>query len=348
MKKEYEILNKVEIDISQYNEEKVDELEKKRMMNKFKKSKKKRMSNKKIIVAAVVLFIVVNIGMNGQSVLAIGETFKNNISTFLGVQTKYSSEIGETIKSGDIELTLNEFFTDNSRIVINFDINLPMNECSEIIKDKTGNKLFPDIYIKGEKVEINDSYSGFSMRPKDDIEDSNITSLVIDIRPKNLDLTEKENVKLVFSNLAKSNKINEDKFTYAFDFDINNYMKDSKVIDVNKKIDLEGNSLSIDKVIVSPDRVTILGNEDGLSQWKNTNTKEAKYYYEIVKQNGEELYLKANLGEGAYFYNQVQNATSINIIPYTFEPIDTEKTEIDYEGRTRYIIEDKIITINLE
>ncbi|MGL5085038.1 MAG: hypothetical protein ACRC68_04875 [Clostridium sp.] len=68
----------------------------------------------------------------------------------------------------------------------------------------------------------------------------------------------------------------------------------------------------------------------------------------IIKQDGEELFLKANLGEGAYFYNQVQNATVINIVPYTFEPIDTNMTKQDFEGRTRYIIEDKIITINLE
>lgn len=39
------------------------------------------------------------------------------------VRKKYSAEIGETISEGGTEITLNEFFTDNDRIVLNLEIN---------------------------------------------------------------------------------------------------------------------------------------------------------------------------------------------------------------------------------
>lgn len=70
---------------------------------------------------------------NLEEVSAAMEVFKNNVSSFLGIRDKenYSAEIGETIKSGDVELTLNEFFTDNKRIVFNMDISKDMNMLME-------------------------------------------------------------------------------------------------------------------------------------------------------------------------------------------------------------------------
>ncbi|MEG0295258.1 MAG: DUF4179 domain-containing protein [Clostridium sp.] len=348
MKKEYELLNNVEIDLSEYKEETMDELEKKRMFKKFKNSKKKRVLNKKVVAVAVVLFLTINIGMHSEVVSAAMDEFKNNVSSFLGIRNNenYSSEIGETIKSGDVEIALNEFFTDNSRIVINMDINKDINT---LMEEKIN--LIPDLYVNGYKVDIksgdeNNSKYGYSMRPKDENDTFKATSIVISIEPEGLNLTEKADVKLVFSNIAKVNGIEEDKFTYAFEFDINNYKNDTKVLDVNKKIEVEENKLEVNQVIIAPDRVTLVGSEDGFAAWEST--EKTKYHYDIIDQNGEAAPLKASIRDGAYFYNGEKRITSIKIIPYTYDEIETSTTALEWDGRTKYILEDKIIEINLQ
>lgn len=348
MKKEYELLNKVDIDLREYKEETMEELEKKRMLKKFKSSNKKRVINKKVIAVAVALFFTINIGMYSEEVSAAMEVFKNNVSSFLGIRDKenYSAEIGETIKSGDVELTLNEFFTDNKRIVFNMDISKDMNM---LMEDKMN--LIPDFYVDGEKIDINsgdanNSGYGYSMRPKYENDIVKATSIVISVTPEGLNLTEKADVKLVFSNFAKANGIEEDKFSYAFEFDINNYKNDSKVLEVNKKIEVEGNTLEVHQVIVAPDRVTLIGHENGFSAWETT--EKTKYYYDIVDQNDEFVPLKASIREGAYFYNGEKKTTSIKIIPYTYDEIITSKTKLELDGRTKYILGEKIIEIDLQ
>lgn len=128
MKDEYSLLNNVEIDFSQYVIEEVSELEKKKLMRQFTKSKKKILfwNRKKALAAIVALFLIINLGINGNKVLAGAVSFKDSINKWLGINTtgeNYSTEIEKTLESKDVKLTLNEFFTDNSRIIINFNIN---------------------------------------------------------------------------------------------------------------------------------------------------------------------------------------------------------------------------------
>ncbi len=128
MKDEYSLLNNVEIDFSQYVIEEVNELEKKKLMRQFTKSRRKTLfwNKRKAITAIIALFLIINLGIHGDKVLAGAASFKDSINKWLGINTNgenYSTEIEKTLEGKDIKLTLNEFFTDNSRIIINFNIN---------------------------------------------------------------------------------------------------------------------------------------------------------------------------------------------------------------------------------
>ncbi|EHJ00596.1 hypothetical protein CDLVIII_4060 [Clostridium sp. DL-VIII] len=363
MKDEYSLLNNVEIDFSQYEIEDVSELEKKKMMKKFTKSKNKKvfLNKNKALAAVVALLLAVNLGAHGNKVLAAVASFKYSINTWLGINTtgeKYSTEIGKTLEGKDIKLTLNEFFTDNSRIIINFNINKKKNELVD-----NNNKLAPDIYINGKKIERSSDYVGYSIAGyKDFVEYDNVenneietdSNVILEVEMKDLPLSDKEDVKLVFSSLAEKYGVSYSDFTFNFVYDSTTYKNNTKVIQVDKNIKIGDNELSLDNVTVKPDRVLISGSAKGFSAWENNN--DVNYYYDIVDSNGDQVPLKEEIGNGAYFYTHYANelpvknfdVSTIKIIPYTFNKINTNTTAVSNDGRIKYIIEDKIITINLK
>jgi hypothetical protein len=365
MKDEYSLLNNVDIDFSQYEIEEVSELEKKKMMKKFTKSKNKKAfwNRKKALAAVVALLLTVNLTIHGDKVLAVAANFKYSINTWLGLKTtgeKYSTEIGKTLEGKDIniKLTLNEFFTDNSRIIINFNMTKKKNELIDI-----EDKLIPDIYINGKKIERSSDYVGYSIAGYkdfvgyDNVENNEIeteSNVILEVEMKDLPLSDKEDVKLVFSSLAEVYGASSSEFTYDFVYDSTSYKNNTKVIKVDKNIIIGDNELSLDNVTVKPDRVLISGSSKGFSAWENN--KDVNYYYDIVDANGDSVPLKEEIGNGAYFYTQYANElpvkdfniNTIKIIPYTFSKINTNTTSVLEDGRTKYIIEDKIITVNLK
>lgn len=363
MKDEYSLLNNVEIDFSQYVIEEVNELEKKKLMRQFTKSRRKTLywNKRKAITAIIALFLIINLGIHGDKVLAGAASFKDSINKWLGINTNgenYSTEIEKTLEGKDIKLTLNEFFTDNSRIIINFNINKKKNDLVDI-----NHKVVPDIYINGKKIERSSDYVGYSISGYKDFvgydkaennEFEKETNVILEVEMKELPLTEKEDVKLVFSSLAEEYGVNSSDFTYTFVYDATSYKNDTKVVKVDENITIGDNELSLDNVTITPDKVLISGDSKGFSA--HENNKDANYHYDIVDANDDSVPLRAEIGNGAYFYrNYVHelpekhfNINSIKIIPYTFNKINTNTTSVSNDGRIKYIIEDKIVTINLK
>lgn len=344
MKDEYDLLNNVQIDFSQYVIEDVSEFENKRMMKKFSESKSNKAfwNKKKISAAVVALLLAVNLGVHGDKVLAAADSFKYNINSWLGIKDskkEYSVQIGEALQVKDTKITLNEFFTDNSRIIINFNINKGQSETFE-----NHLKFVPDVYINGKKIERSSDYVGVQVAQTDEKNEESIVTL--EFEGKELPLNNKENVKLVFSTLAKECGAGDSDFTYSFDYDSTSYKNASKVIKVDKNIIIGENQLYVGDVTVAPDRVFISGSSKGFSAWWEDN-KVINYYYDIVDENGNLLPLKAEIGKDTFIY-RCRNINTLKIIPYTFNKIDTNTTAFSIDGRTKYIIEDKIITVNLK
>ncbi|ADL50856.1 hypothetical protein Clocel_1097 [Clostridium cellulovorans 743B] len=371
MKEEYNLLNGVEIDFSQYKEEEVDEIEKKRMMKKFKKSNKKEVKfrNKAIITAVVALLIAANMSMtkNNENVFGFVDNFKYSISNWLGLKdenNKYTAKIHKTVEEigtkvaedqvvpeeSKLVLTLNEFFTDNNRVVVNFDINMNKKELDNQCFD-----LVPDLYVNGEERYKNsiDSFKtvgpmGYSVKliKKDENSGEEINNVGIEFYVDGLNLTKNENIKLVFSILAIKKGIDEKKFTFDFKYDVSNYKKDCKVVEVNKTININGSTLQIDKVIVAPDRISIEGTENGFS--KATSTLDQICSYDIYDQNGQRVGLKLPIGYGAFFHRNGSEITSLKIVPWTYQQIETNNIKVDDGGKTIYIAEDQTIFVDLK
>jgi hypothetical protein len=345
MKDEYSLLNDVEIDLSQYMIEEVSELEKKKMMKKFIKSKSKRVfwDKKKLLAAVAALFLVVNLGVHGDKVFAAAESFKYNIDAWLGLGSgdKYSTKIGETLQGNNTKLTLNEFFTDSLRVIINININKGVNETMD---DRVN--LVPDVYIDGKMIERSSDFVGVRVEPIDEKNDE--SNAILEIEGKDLKLGNKEHVKLVFTALAKECGVSDSEFTYSFDYDGTSYKNDSKVIKVNKDIIIGESKLSIGEVTVTPDRVLISGTSKGFSG--GPISKNVDNYYDIVDENNNSLSMKEEIGRGAFYYRteEFKDVTKLKIIPYTFNKISTNTTAVDSYGRTKYILEDKIITVELK
>lgn len=362
MKNKYSLLNKIDIDTSQYVIEEVSEFEKKKMMEKFISSKNKKVFlDRKKILAAAALLVIVNVGLYGDNVLAAVTSFKYSINAWLGINNSkenYSTEIGKTLEGNDTKITLNEFFTDNSRIIINFNINKENNELIDIT-----DKLVPDIYINDKKIERSSDYVGYSIRRYkdivgyDNVKNSEIdtdSNVIIEVEMKDLPLNDKEDVTLVFSNLAREYGVDDSDFTYNFVYDSTSYKNDTKVVKVDKNIIIDNDELYVEEITIRPDRVLISGSSKGFSAFESH--EDADYYYDIVDENGDSVPLKEEIGKGAYYYRRKGNElplidreiNTLKIIPYTFNKIDTNATSVLGDGRIKYIIEDKIITVNLK
>lgn len=346
MKDEYSLLNNVEIDLSQYMIEEVSELEMKKMMKEFRKSKNKRVfwNKKKLLAAIAALFLVVNLGVHGDKVFAAVTSFKFNINTWLGLNDKdekYSMEVGKTLQGKNTKITLNEFFTDSLRVIVNLNINRGVNETMD-----NRVKLVPEVYIDGKKVERSSDFVGARVAPVEGKMDE--SNAILEIEGKDLQLSNKEHVKLVFAALAKECGVSDSEFTYSFDYDGTSYKNASKVIKVNKDIIIGDSKLSVSEVTVTPDRVIISGDSKGFSGW--AVTKDVDCYYDIVDENNKSLPMKEQIGKGAFYYRseEFKDVTKLRIIPYTFNNIATNTTAVDWDGRTKYILEDKIITVELK
>ncbi|ENK1244167.1 DUF4179 domain-containing protein [Clostridium botulinum] len=344
MKDEYSLLNNIEVDFSQYTIETVDDIEKKKMMKKYIDSKnKKNIWNKKnILVTAVALLLAVNIGVNSGKASALANSLKYNINTWIGInnsEKNYSTQIGKTLQWKNNKLTLNEFFINNSRIIINLNINKSVNDTL-----KNYLKLVPDIYVNGKKVERNSDYIGYRVAESDGKnEESNV---ILEVEGKKILLNNKNDIKLVFSNLDKECKVSNSDFTYNFAYDSTSYKNASKVIKVDKNIIIGENKLSLSNVTVAPDKIYISGFSKGFSAWENN--KNVNYYYDVVDENNKSLSLKEEIGKEAFFYRDDKVINTLKIVPYTFNKINTNTTTVCDDGRIKYIIEDKVITVNLK
>lgn len=172
------------------------------------------------------------------------------------------------------------------------------------------------------------------------------SNIILEVEGKDLPLDNKEHVKLVFSALAKSCGVSNSDFTYNFAYDATSYKNASKTIKVDKNIIIGENKLSIGNITVAPDRVVISGSSKGFSPWENLEN--TNYYYDIVDKDGNQVPLKEEIGKGAFFYRNGNDINTLKIVPYTFNRIDTNTITVCDYGRIKYIIEDKIITINLK
>lgn len=317
---EFDILNNVKVDLSEYTLEEVNEIEKRMLLKDFKRNIKKNNGKRKVIIAAMLCIVASSVFINSNDVLAVMSEFKHNISTWLGVGNKdYHLSLGETLRNGDIEITLNEFFVNENTMVINLDTNKEFNYVGENI-----NTFIPDYYVDGKEISVDKTKVQYSLR-----EVNGKSNVIIEVNTEKLLKKEDVDVQL---NFQIGNDID---IKYNFIYNMEKYNKDIRHVIVDKELAINESSIYIEKLIVKPDKIEIVGNTKGISPW--IEDKAVKYYYDILDNNGDMINLKAPIGENAYFYLNESSLENITIKLYSIDKLGNkvffENKQLDIEIR---------------
>lgn len=156
----YELLNDVEIDLSQLEQEDFTELERKRIIKRFKKESNKNKGYKKY---AGVAMLIMSTGILGSApILATTNPIAYSIANFLGIEKdldRYTTVIDKAITKGEITIQLNEVILDEDELIVSIAITSPRPIEGKHVRAAAS------IYINGR--EINCSAGGGSEQVDD-------------------------------------------------------------------------------------------------------------------------------------------------------------------------------------
>ncbi|MGL5346005.1 MAG: DUF4179 domain-containing protein [Peptostreptococcaceae bacterium] len=299
----YDMLNDIEVDLSEYDREDFNDIEKMKIKKKFRKSigKKNLNSNykKNISVASIAILSIAIVSATPAGTYAskIISDLVFDIKSVLriGVENdNYIKVINQSITKEDITLRLNEAVLNDGELIISM-----TTKSKERIPQDTriGGNLDQKLYINGEFIDEADSSVGTDTSKKSTDEvlffnvDTTKYSGVIDVK------IVLENLSIytdVDSGLNKSKTI-EGPFVYEFNFDTNKINKDLKNIEMNKEIDLGNNQkVMLEKFVYTPLTQKIY-------YTKNKNAYESEKYLILkgVDDLGNEvIFEQSNEGNG--------------------------------------------------
>lgn len=251
MKDIYSMLNDVEIDLSEYKEETLNDVEKARLKKTIRKriNLSKGTQGKKYIVVASLLAGIVCMGFGG-SVLASGTIMGYDLEYVLGIDKgsleDYKTVIGQVVVDNGVGIKLNEVILDGQALAINttFDFATPIE----------GHMVHAsrDVYINGKKI-MNGSTGGG--RKEDEytyVTVSNIYLHDTEIPEGDID------IKIVYKSIHMGDKKIKGKWVFEFKTNRDSLMADTKVTKVGKEIVLDENqSIYVDSVQVTPLATTV-------------------------------------------------------------------------------------------
>lgn len=148
----YTMLNKVKVDLNEYEIDDFNDIEKMKIKKNLKRytKKNKNKHKKSVAIAAAILLTIGLVGVNSNEiVLADINKMTYDISSFLGIQRnleEYKTVVNKSITKGDLTIKLNEVVLDKDELVVS-------TTCTS--NKKIGNGLMlmnSNIYINGENV----------------------------------------------------------------------------------------------------------------------------------------------------------------------------------------------------
>lgn len=257
----YDMLNDIEVDLSEYEREDFNDIEKMRIKKKFRKSiGKKNISNsykKYISVAsiAVVSLGIVTLTPVGTYASKIISDLVFDIKTVLGIGTEeegYIEIINKSVTKEDITVRLNEAILNDDELILSLTTiskeNIGANE--RIWREQAA-----ELYINGELVDATESGSSSQVGKKNIDEvmffrlDTSKYDGRIDVKLKIDSITRYKEDK---DKMIKQDHI-EGPFIFEFDFDASKINTDIKNIDINKELDFgNGEKITIDKYVYTP------------------------------------------------------------------------------------------------
>lgn len=252
MKNIYDMLNDIEVDLSEYEKEDFNDIEKKKIKNNFRKSIKKNKrnnNNKKYITAASVVLIslgIVSTTKLGTYAYEKLEDIAYNIKTTLGIEEdlgKYTNDVSQSITKRGLTVKINEVLLDGNELLIS----IAQTYGKELKKDEHIDLISQNLYINGKRIN-----KGARSYHKTDNPNKEEYVIAYDLGSNEFkgDINVKLRIMDAYvwkdKNNSQFNRINGP-WTFKFKVNGDDLVKNTNNITVNKKIKLDtGATLYID------------------------------------------------------------------------------------------------------
>lgn len=276
----YKMLNEANMNIEDYKKEDFNELEKKRIKNKFRKSINKKRLNKGSIAAAAAVVCVISIGLFGTDAGAqVLAKVSESIASSIGVEKdldSYNTVVNKQITDNGITIQLNEVILDEpqNQLIISDTIS-----SQKALKEYESYNAEKTVYINNKKVKFTSEGGGIAK-----IDDySSQAVLEYDLSALNdVDLTGELDIKIVYS-AVMINHENPQKGKWVFEFKANgDQLKiDTKEIKLNDSFTLENG----EKIILEKYTSNALGHNI-MCKVENSNKNES---YDVMLKGTDDL-----------------------------------------------------------
>lgn len=269
MKDWLELLNDTKIDLDEYKEETLNDIEKATLKNNLKKSIRKNKTNKyrkAIIASAVIVSIILSTNLKViadklEKLISRNptESFQNYNKTKLD---EYKNIIDKSVTDNGVTITINEFIFDYDNIIVTYTLEGEKIDTQDI-------NILPKILIDGKEVKrrgMSGTYSGenknlrqFILEPRDPISKSGEFDVKILIGGKD--------------DFPQDKIIEEGKWEFSFKANNLAINKFTKKFDLNKNINLNKyGSICMKRVIKTPvSTIVELSSENLLEENKNVS-----------------------------------------------------------------------------
>ncbi len=318
----YDLLNDMEIDLTELKRENFTELETKRIMKKFRKSTIPNRSYKKY--AGVIAAAIMSVGILGTiPSFAMTNPVAHSIVNFLGIEKdldSYTTVINKAITKGNVTIQLNEVILDGEELIVSTTVK--STECIE------GKHIYAraSVYVNGR--EVNGARGGGSR----EIDDYTVEEVMHYQLGENY--TGKLDVALVFNNVKVGN--DRQKGTWKFEFSTN-----------GEALSARTKSQKMSQTFMLPDETQITfiryaANDMGEKIYFNLSQPNMSYDIELrgkdnlgnpivftfTNQKGTEGVLKLN----DYFSSKHEGAKSYTLALYTVKfPEESGRLSNDFK-----------------
>lgn len=247
MKDPFEMLNDVVVDMDEYEEVQMNDVEKKMLKKRVAKKLKKRKSYRKrssimIVAAAIILFFSVPFNMHSiaEIPLIVGKKIEELIDSKGMSLQEYKKTVGETVYNNDVEVHLNEVLLDDEELYVNSTFKSTKIDLSEA-------SPFLSVYVNGE-------HYGSGGLQVEKVNDYTYTFLYSHDMP-GIDLSKELDIKIVFEDilLREDEKIWSGEWGFSVKTSGEKLLVDTKTIPVKKQFQLEnGQQIEVNELKITP------------------------------------------------------------------------------------------------
>lgn len=315
MKDMYELFNDVNIDLEDYEEMEVTELERKKVKNNLKKltKKKKRNWRKNTLAAAAALVISTTVlgatfPAYAQNIPIVGNIFQAIDETLFANFQAFSDELGMTQTSNGISITVNDAVFDGETVFFTYSIKSDRDLGADI-----GLTGFPD--VKG----ANGGGGGSNTEKLDEHNYIGLMTVTSHFEKEQAKARVKWNVGSI---ITENGEIDGD-WSFAFSLGV----IESEEIPVNKTIEEEGVEVTVNKIAITPISFNVFFEQKAsaaiVEQWDDMTVE-----LSIKDDLGNEYGSMVGGGSGTWEYYQMAwlqtfekinpNATKLIITPEVY------------------------------